>query len=123
MWAWTERWAGGAIEAQGHPRGTAGWFDDRHMRLVSTISASMHMHIGWHIGFARAGEVLLRPLRLVARRDFNSFVRACEKYGRENVAQIAAEVDGKTEEEVRAYAQVSGGRGGGAGLGGREERG
>ncbi|GLI59043.1 hypothetical protein VaNZ11_000871 [Volvox africanus] len=40
------------------------------------------------------------------KRDFNAFVRACEKYGRENIPQIAAEVDGKTEDEVRAYAKV-----------------
>lgn len=41
-----------------------------------------------------------------ARSDFNAFVRACEKYGRENIPQIAAEVDGKTEDEVREYAKV-----------------
>jgi SWI/SNF-related matrix-associated actin-dependent regulator of chromatin subfamily A member 5 len=40
------------------------------------------------------------------RSDFNAFVRACEKFGRENIPLIAAEVDGKTEEEVRKYAQV-----------------
>ncbi|EFJ50690.1 hypothetical protein VOLCADRAFT_80059 [Volvox carteri f. nagariensis] len=40
------------------------------------------------------------------KRDFNAFVRACEKYGRENIPQIAAEVDGKTDEEVHAYAKV-----------------
>jgi SWI/SNF-related matrix-associated actin-dependent regulator of chromatin subfamily A member 5 len=34
------------------------------------------------------------------RRDFTAFTRACEKYGREGVPAIAAEVDGKTEEEV-----------------------
>ncbi len=69
-----------------------------------------------HIGLARADDLSVkvtqllrrRCLRASLRRDFNSFVRACEKYGRENVAQIAAEVDGKTEEEVRAYAQVRG---------------
>lgn len=43
---------------------------------------------------------------LVRCRDFNAFVRACEKYGRESIPQIAAEVDGKTEEDVRAYAKV-----------------
>lgn len=37
-----------------------------------------------------------------SRRDFNAFVRACEKYGREALPQIAAEIDGKTEEEVGA---------------------
>lgn len=40
------------------------------------------------------------------RRDFNAFVRACEKYGRNALDDIAREVDGKSEEEVRSYAQV-----------------
>ncbi|KAF5841595.1 P-loop containing nucleoside triphosphate hydrolase protein [Dunaliella salina] len=40
------------------------------------------------------------------RKDFNSFVRVCEKYGRDNVAQIATEIEGKTEEEVREYSKV-----------------
>lgn len=34
------------------------------------------------------------------RRDFSAFCRACEKYGREQLASIAAEIEGKTEEEV-----------------------
>ncbi|CAL5219362.1 g1181 [Coccomyxa viridis] len=40
------------------------------------------------------------------RRDFNSFTRACEKYGRESLAEIAREIEGKTEEEVRAYSKT-----------------
>ena len=40
------------------------------------------------------------------RRDFNAFVRACEKYGRHALSDIAREVDGKSEEEIRAYADV-----------------
>ncbi|KAL4447228.1 hypothetical protein ABPG77_007261 [Micractinium sp. CCAP 211/92] len=40
------------------------------------------------------------------RRDFNAFVRACEKYGRHNLADIARDIESKTEEEVRAYAKV-----------------
>ncbi|KAJ7549555.1 hypothetical protein O6H91_07G058200 [Diphasiastrum complanatum] len=40
------------------------------------------------------------------RRDFNSFVRACEKYGRSDVKSIASEMEGKTEEEVERYAMV-----------------
>lgn len=36
------------------------------------------------------------------RRDFNAFVRACEKYGRQNLADIAREIESKTEEEVGA---------------------
>lgn len=34
------------------------------------------------------------------RRDFTAFTKACEKYGRTNVAEITTEIDGKTEEEV-----------------------
>ncbi|KAJ4886085.1 putative chromatin-remodeling complex ATPase chain [Raphanus sativus] len=41
-----------------------------------------------------------------SRRDFNSFLRACEKYGRNDIKSIAAEMEGKTEEEVERYAQV-----------------
>ncbi|KAJ4820885.1 chromatin-remodeling protein 11 [Rhynchospora pubera] len=40
------------------------------------------------------------------RRDFNAFVRACEKYGRNDIKSIATEVEGKTEEEVERYAAV-----------------
>ena len=41
-----------------------------------------------------------------SRRDFNSFLRACEKYGRNDITSIASEMEGKTEEEVERYAQV-----------------
>ncbi|MCO5580415.1 hypothetical protein L7F22_034281 [Adiantum nelumboides] len=40
------------------------------------------------------------------RRDFNTFVRACEKYGRNDIRSIANEMEGKTEEEVERYAVV-----------------
>ncbi len=35
-----------------------------------------------------------------SRREFNAFVRACEKYGRNAVADIAREIEGKTEDDV-----------------------
>ncbi|XP_047979508.1 ISWI chromatin-remodeling complex ATPase CHR17 [Salvia hispanica] len=41
-----------------------------------------------------------------SRKDFNSFIRACEKYGRNDVSGIASEMEGKTEEEVERYAKV-----------------
>jgi len=41
-----------------------------------------------------------------SRRDFNAFVRACEKHGRSALAEVAKEVEGKTEEEVFEYAAV-----------------
>ncbi|GMJ14061.1 chromatin remodeling factor17 [Hibiscus trionum] len=41
-----------------------------------------------------------------SRRDFNAFIRACEKYGRNDIKSIASEMEGKTEEEVQRYAKV-----------------
>ncbi|KAL1211842.1 ISWI chromatin-remodeling complex ATPase CHR11 [Cardamine amara subsp. amara] len=41
-----------------------------------------------------------------SRRDFNTFLRACEKYGRNDIKSIASEMEGKTEEEVERYAKV-----------------
>ena len=35
------------------------------------------------------------------RRDFNAFVRAAEKHGRVAIKEIAQEIDGKTEDDVR----------------------
>ncbi|KAL5995983.1 hypothetical protein ACLOJK_026056 [Asimina triloba] len=40
------------------------------------------------------------------RRDFNTFIRACEKYGRNDIKSIASEMEGKSEEEVERYAKV-----------------
>ena len=39
-----------------------------------------------------------------SRRDFSAFVRACTKYGRNALSDVAREVEGKTEEEVRRLA-------------------
>ncbi|KAK6913809.1 Helicase, C-terminal [Dillenia turbinata] len=41
-----------------------------------------------------------------SRRDFNTFIRACEKYGRNDVKSISSEMEGKTVEEVERYAKV-----------------
>ncbi|KAB5545387.1 hypothetical protein DKX38_013499 [Salix brachista] len=41
-----------------------------------------------------------------SRRDFNTFIRACEKYGRNDLKSIATELEGKTEEEVERYAKI-----------------
>jgi hypothetical protein len=41
------------------------------------------------------------PFKDWMRRDFNAFIRACEKHGRSNIDAIAKEVDSKSEEEVR----------------------
>ncbi|KAL7105006.1 hypothetical protein ACP275_07G018300 [Erythranthe tilingii] len=41
-----------------------------------------------------------------SRKDFNAFIRACEKYGRNDITSIASEMEGKTEEEVGRYANI-----------------
>ncbi|CAM6081834.1 unnamed protein product [Calypogeia fissa] len=41
-----------------------------------------------------------------SRRDFNAFVRACEKYGRTDIRSIATEIEGKTEDDVVKYSKV-----------------
>lgn len=40
------------------------------------------------------------------KRDFNQFIKANEKYGREDIDNIAKEVEGKFPEEVVEYSQV-----------------
>jgi len=40
------------------------------------------------------------------KRDFNSFIRLHEKYGREDINSISQEVEGKTPEEVIEYSKV-----------------
>ncbi|VDP05105.1 unnamed protein product [Soboliphyme baturini] len=40
------------------------------------------------------------------RRDFQQFIKANEKYGRSDIESISHEVEGKTPEEVKAYAKV-----------------
>ena len=37
------------------------------------------------------------------KRDFNNFVKACEKWGRDDVDNIADDVEGKTAEEVFTF--------------------
>ena len=39
-----------------------------------------------------------------SKRDFNQFIKANEKYGRDDIESISKEVEGKTPEEVRTGA-------------------
>ena len=61
---------------------------------------------------AEKANLLEAGQREWTKRDYNAFVRACEKYGRPppygpgSVADIATEIEGKTQEEVREYAKV-----------------
>lgn len=40
------------------------------------------------------------------RRHFQAFVKALERYGRDALDKVAAEIPDHTEEEVREYARV-----------------
>ena len=44
------------------------------------------------------------------KRDFNKFISACAKYGRNDIKNISSEMKGKSEEEVQRYAKVFNGR-------------
>ena len=35
-----------------------------------------------------------------SKRDFNQFIKACEKYGRDDMDSISKDVEGKTPDEV-----------------------
>ena len=41
------------------------------------------------------------------KRDFNQFIKANEKWGRDDIENIAREVEGKTPEEVIEYSGTS----------------
>ena len=41
-----------------------------------------------------------------SKRDFNTFIRLHEKYGRDEIDSISKEIEGKTPEEVIEYSKV-----------------
>lgn len=51
-------------------------------------------------------ELLTEGFTSWSKRDFNQFIKACEKYGRDDIDNNCKEVEGKTPDEVRAYAGV-----------------
>jgi len=55
---------------------------------------------------AEKEDLLTQGFTNWTRRDFNQFIKANEKYGREDIDNIAKEVEGKTPDEVEAYADV-----------------
>lgn len=46
---------------------------------------------------------LLQGFTIWNKRDFNQFIKANEKWGRDDIENIAREVEGKTPEEVMEY--------------------
>mmetsp|Transcript_12989 Transcript_12989/g.34536 ORF Transcript_12989/g.34536 Transcript_12989/m.34536 type:complete len:1051 (+) Transcript_12989:23-3175(+) len=41
-----------------------------------------------------------------SKKDFQAFVKACERHGRADMPSIAAEIEGKEEKEVKAYSKA-----------------
>ena len=50
---------------------------------------------------AEKDDLLKQGFSNWTKRDFNQFVKANEKYGRDDIESISKEVEGKTAEEVR----------------------
>ena len=55
---------------------------------------------------AEKEELLTQGFTNWTRRDFNQFIKANEKYGRDDLESTSREVEGKTAEEVIEYANV-----------------
>merc|ERR1711871_748268 len=51
-------------------------------------------------------ELLAQGFQEWSKRDFNNYVRACEKWGRNNVKEIMKDVEGKSEEQIKEYHDV-----------------
>ena len=47
--------------------------------------------------------ILWQGFTIWNKRDFNQFIKANEKWGRDDLENIAREVEGKTPEEVMEY--------------------
>lgn len=55
---------------------------------------------------AEKDRLLTQGFTQWTKRDFNQFIKANEKYGRQDLDNIAREVEGKTAKEVFEYAKV-----------------
>lgn len=49
---------------------------------------------------------MLQGFTMWNKRDFNQFIKANEKWGRDDIENIAREVEGKTPEEVMEYSGI-----------------
>lgn len=47
--------------------------------------------------------IYIQGFTIWTKRDFNQFIKANEKWGRDDIENIAREVEGKTPEEVMEY--------------------
>lgn len=55
------------------------------------------------LGFKIYENVCFTGFTNWTKRDFNQFIKANEKYGRDDIENIAKDVEGKTPEEVAFY--------------------
>lgn len=55
---------------------------------------------------AEKESLLTQGFTAWTKRDFNQFIKANEKFGRDDIESIAKEVEGKTPEEVMEYSSV-----------------
>lgn len=55
---------------------------------------------------AEKEELLTKGFTNWTKRDFNQFIKANEKYGRDDIENISKDVEGKTPDEVIQYSEV-----------------
>ncbi|CAN1129675.1 ISWI chromatin-remodeling complex ATPase CHR17 [Linum perenne] len=89
------------------------WFTCQQLHQKNQVKDTIDVDESEEAGEPLTAEELEEKEKLLeegfsswGRRDFNTFIRACEKYGRDDIQSIATEMEGKTEEEVERYAQV-----------------
>ena len=68
--------------------------------LIDTAEALTDAEIG------EKEDLLTQGFTNWSKRDFNQFIKANEKYGRDSLESIIKDVEGKTPEEVMQYANV-----------------
>lgn len=75
-------------------------------KVLSIQLIAHEIHINWHrLQYDNVTDVcvillILKGFTNWSKRDFNQFIKACEKYGRDDMDNVCQEVEGKTPEEV-----------------------
>ena len=61
---------------------------------------------GEHLFQTELWSASLQGFNAWSKRDFNQFIKANEKYGRDDIDAISKEIEGKTPDEVMEYSGV-----------------
>jgi hypothetical protein len=73
-------------------------------QIALKMSESQHLTACYKDGFTL--YLFSQGFTNWTKRDFNQFIKANEKYGRDDIDNIAKDVEGKTPDEVMQYSSV-----------------